>query len=654
MARVILGYWQGKLIDNRNVPAESIGETFPMPEYFEHGNKHRAFMGWDGIFIFDPKAPVMDMVREYVHRIQEGSCGQCSPCRIGTKLVEDKLKSIADGLGREEDLTEIRQLGEVIRDASMCEWGQTSMNALLKIMELMPEVFEQPLKDRRPVPRGAYHSATTAPCMEACPAHLDIPAYIDSIRSGNYHDSLRVIQERNPLPGICGRVCVAPCESACRREELDDPIAIRFLKRFASDQIQSYVTIRERKLEPLPITSDKRVAIIGAGPCGLTAAFYLRQKGHRVEVFEDLFEPGGMSAVGIPDYRLPREVIKAEVDRIADIGVQFHYGVRIGRDKSLKQLRSEFDAVLIAIGAHGWKKVGMAGEELKPMGLIPGVTFLRQIALLQPKGEFVPPEGKHVVVIGGGNVAMDCARSARRLGYPKVSLVYRRTEKEMPANVVEVREAKEEGIEFQVLTHPVKLEARDRKVTGLTCVRMELSEPDASGRQRPVEVKDSGFLLDCDVVIPAIGQSTETSMFKEDFPVKLTKWGTVEVNEDTLMSCQDGVFSGGDCVTGPKVLIEAMRQGRHAAYSIDLYLGGKKMTEPENYHTFRMIKSMKLPEVPADRVGKNPQIHPEMRPPEERIGDFGEVESSFTPEQAMAEASRCLRCYRLGMYMTEE
>jgi formate dehydrogenase (NADP+) beta subunit len=654
MARVILGYWQGKLIDNRKVSKKLIEERFPALEDFEEGNRHRAFIGWDGFFIFDRGAPVVDMAREYVQRVQRESCGYCTPCRVGTKIVADKLRLIADGFGREQDMIDIRQLAQVIRDSSMCELGHTSMNALLKIMELMPEVFEEALQERRSVSRGAYHSIVTAPCIEACPAHLDIPSYVDAIRSGNYYDSLAIIGRKNPLPGICGRVCVRPCEFACRRDELDDPISIKYLKRFVNDQICSYASTRSTTLDPVRMTSDRKIAIIGAGPCGLTAAFFLRQKGYPVEVFEELTEPGGMSAVGIPDYRLPRSVIASEVQRIAETGVKFHYGVQIGRDKTMKQLRSEFDAVLIAIGAHGGKHVGMAGEESKPVGLISGVTFLRNLNLLYPRNKFLPPEGEHVVVIGAGNVAMDCARSARRLGYPRVSVVYRRTEKEMPADAEEIRDAKDEGVEFHCLTHPVKLQATNSRVVGLTCVRMELSEPDSSGRRRPVELKGSEFFLECDVVIPAIGQATDFSMFGADFPLKTTKWGTVEADEGSLMSSQEGVFSGGDCVTGPKALIDAMGQGLHVAHSIDLYLRGEKMSAPEGQRMFRMLKAMDLPCSPMNRTGNKPRSHPEMRPVKERIGDFEEIESGYSPKEAIAEAERCLRCYRMAMFVTEE
>lgn len=654
MAKVIIGCWQDELIDNRGVPKRQIEDTYPDLDEFEEGNRVRAFIGWDGFFLFDREAPVVDMLRAYVQKVQEESCGYCTPCRVGTKIVADKLASIADGFGREQDLEEIRRLARVIRDSSMCELGHTSMNALLKILTVMPEVFEEVIRERRAAPRGAYHTIATAPCIEACPAHLDIPSYVDAIRSGNYFESLAIIGRKNPLAGICGRVCVRPCEFVCRRAELDDPISIKYLKRFVNDQIFSYAMTRLRAMPPAPVTSDRKAAVIGAGPCGLTAAFFLRQKGHNVEVFEDLKEPGGMSAVGIPDFRLPREIIRAEVKRIADTGVRFEYGTSIGREKTLGQLRSEYDAVLIAIGAHGSKRVGMEGEETKPAGLISGVTFLRDLNLLYPQGKFQKPEGGHVVVVGGGNVAMDCARSARRLGYKKVSLVYRRTEKEMPADNEEIRDAKNEGIEFHFLTHPIKLEIKGGKVTGTTCIRMELGEPDSSGRRRPVEVKGSEFPLECDIVIPAIGQATDFSIFSGDFPVKTTKWGTVDVDENTLMTNQDGIFAGGDCVTGPKALIDAMGQGIHAAHSIDLYLKGEKMGMPESERIFTMLKAMKLPQSPVNRVGNKPRCHPEMRPADERVADFDEIECGYSPDEAIHEAERCLRCYRIAMFATEE
>lgn len=654
MAKVIFGNWQDKVIDNRHLEKRLINDTFPEVFDFESGNRIKAFIGWDGFFIFDRDAPILDMARAYVERVQKESCGYCTPCRVGTKIVADKLAKIADGFGQEEDLVTIKKLGLMIRDTSMCELGHTSMNALLKMMEHLPEEFTKAVKERRPVPKGAYKSLATAPCIEACPAHLDIPSYIDAIRGGNYYESLAIIARRNPLAGVCGRVCVRPCEFACRRSELDEPISIKYLKRFVNDQVLSYVAARSKPIKEVPVTSQKKVAIIGAGPCGLTAAFYLKNKSHQVEVFEELGEPGGMSAVGIPDYRLPREVIHSEVRRMEQIGIKFHYHSRIGQSKSLKDLRKEYDAVLMAIGAHGSKSVGMEGEDESVPGYISGVKFLRDLNTLHHLGKFQPPEGKHVVVIGGGNVAMDCARSAKRLGYPKVSIIYRRTEKEMPADEEEIKEAKHEGIDFSFLTHPIRMELKDQRVAGLTCLRMDLGEPDASGRRKPIEVKGSDFGLDCDLVIPAIGQAIDLSLLIENFPIKTTKWGTILVDEETMMTNQQGVFAGGDCVSGPRALIEAMGHGLLVAHSMDQYLRGEKMGLPEQERLFRLLRAMNLPKSPVNRVGQKSRCHLAMRPVEERINDFHEIEGGYSAKEAIHEAERCLRCYRMAMFVTEE
>jgi formate dehydrogenase (NADP+) beta subunit len=653
VAKVIFGAWQDRLYDNRSALKREIEDTFTFQD-FEPGNRIRAFIGWDGFFLFEREVPVIDMLREYVERVQKESCGFCTPCRVGTKIIAERLKTIADGLGREEDFITIKSLAEVIRDASLCELGHTSMTALLKIIELTPDVFKQAIAGRQPVSKGKYHYIASAPCIEACPAHLDIPMYVDAIRGGNYYESLAIIGKKNPLAGVCGRVCVRPCEFVCRRAELDESISIKYLKRFVNDQILSYAAERAKPAEAVPTMSDQKVTIIGAGPCGLTAAFYLRQKGYPVEILEELNEPGGMSAVGIPDYRLPRDIIQSEVRRIVEKGVEIKYGIRVGRDVTLKDLKNTCAAILIAIGAHGSKNVGMEGENDNPAGFIAGVTFLRDMNLLHHLGKFHPPAGTRVAVIGGGNVAMDCARSALRLGYGKVHIIYRRTEKEMPADEEEIRDAKAEGIEFNFLTHPVRLEIKDGKVVGLTCIRMELGEPDSSGRRRPVEVKNSDFFMDFDVVIPAIGQSSDFSFITSDLPITLTKWGSIAVDEETLMTNQKGIFSGGDCVSGPKALIDAMSHGLHVAHCIDQYLCGEKMSMPESERMFRLLQSMKLPQSPVTRVGSKSRCHLKVRPIEERINDFNEIEAGYAPEEAIHEAERCLRCYRIAMFVTDE
>ncbi|MFH1437197.1 MAG: FAD-dependent oxidoreductase [Pseudomonadota bacterium] len=655
MTGVIIGCWQDTVLDNRGPGQPPSTDRFSFPVEFESGNRIMAFIGWDGFFIFDENVPVIEMMRAYVEKAQEESCGNCTPCRVGTRIIADKLRGIIEGRGRMEDLELIGALARAIRDASMCELGHTSMVPLLKLMDLMPEALREAVTGGSRERSGAlrYHAIVTSPCAEACPAHLDIPSYIDAIRSGNYYESLSIIARRNPLAGICGRVCVRPCELTCRRAELDDPVSIKHLKRFVNDQILSYAATRSKRPEAAPDTSDKTVAVIGAGPCGLTAAFHLKQKGYGVDVFEELSEPGGMSAVGIPDYRLPREVISAEVRRIEGTGVRFHYGVRIGRDRSLRDLRRDYDAVLVGIGAHVSKNIGMAGEEEKPSGYVPGVKFLREINLLHHRGEFIRPEGSRVVIIGGGNVAMDCARSAKRLGYPDVRVVYRRTETEMPAEEEEVAAAKQEGVAFDFLTHPVRLEIEEGRVTGLTCVRMKLGDIDASGRRRPVAMEGSDFPLDCDIVIPAIGQAADFTLFTDDFPIKTTRWGTIAVDEESMMTSQDGVFAGGDSVSGPKALIDAMGHGLHAAHCMDQYLRGGKMSMPEHERMFRLLSAMNLTKSAMDRVGMKFRQHLDVRPVEERIADFQEIETGYKPEEAIREAERCLRCCRIAMFVTE-
>lgn len=654
-SRIHLGCWQDRVIDGSIEGASVQSELPEFPFEFETDNRLAAFVGWDGFFILDPDVPVLEMIGAYVQKAQEESCGYCTPCRVGTRIVADKLRDMGEGRGCPADLDLIRTMAHAVRDGSLCELGHTSMTPLLKLMDLMPDVFQRAARGEPGEQRGRhrYHSLATAPCIEACPAHLDIPSYVDAIRSGNYYDSLSIIARRNPLAGICGRVCVRPCELACRRAELDDSIAIKHLKRFVNDQVLSYAAARSKDPEPAPLVGDKKVAVVGAGPCGLTAAFYLRQKGHRVEILEELPEPGGMSAVGIPDYRLPRGVIGGEVKRIAGTGVKIRYGTRIGRDVSLKELRRDHDAVLIGIGAHLSRSPRMEGEDENPSGYIPGVEFLRDLNLLHHRGEFPKPEGSRVVVVGGGNVAMDCARSARRLGYTDVRVIYRRTEKEMPADEEEIEAAKEEGVQLDFLTNPVKLHHQDGRVTGLTCVRMELGEPDPSGRRRPVVIDGSEFQLDCDIVIPAIGQSTDLSMLENDFPLETTRWGTIVVDEETLMTSQDGVFAGGDCVSGPKALIDAMGHGLHAAHCMDQYLRGEKMSMPEQERMFRLLAQMSLPKPKMDRVGMKHRRHLETRSVDDRITDFDEVESGYKPKEAIQESLRCLRCYRIAMFVTE-
>jgi len=650
LADIVFGIWDGQIVHNgkSELWAPKLAPLQDIAEY-EPGNPIQAIMGWDGFFVFDPSVDLVDMARAYMEVVQRESCGKCVPCRMGTRVAVDLLTRIADGKGSEEDIHTLRRVARLVREGSMCELGHTGMNGVLYLLDHYEGVFRESITKGVRHPRRTYHTKVTAPCIEACPERLDIPAYIDYIRSGRYTDSLSIIQEKNPLASVCGRVCVRFCEFACRRGMLDDPVDIKHLKRFVSD-VELEAAVKKQAKEVRIAPDAKRVAIVGAGPAGITAAYHLLRKGYRVEIFEAMDEPGGWAAFGIPDYRLPRQVLRNEAEVVLEMGGQIHYNQRLGKDFTLKDLRDRgFDAIFLAIGCQLGTSLGIPGEELQPRGYYPGVEFLKRVNRNEPI-----EMGSKVVVVGGGNVAMDCSRSSLRMGAKEVHLVYRRTKAEMPADKVEIHEAEEEGVHFHFLTNPTRLLVEDGRVVGMECIRMELGEPDKSGRRRPVPVEGSEFVIDCDMVLPAIGQKMDVSCLGDPPVLKLTRWNTVEVNPDTLQTSLECVFAGGDCVSGPATLIEAMAAGFRVSHSIDQYLrfGRVELTEEERMS--RVLRAVSaVDEDMVDRLGRGVQrIQIPTRTVEERVDDFEEVEMGWAPEDALLEADRCLRCYRILLVAT--
>jgi formate dehydrogenase beta subunit len=480
--------------------------------------------------------------------------------------------------------------------------------------------------------------------MSACPTKLKIPRYIEEIAEEMPRAALATIREDTCLAGTLGRVCVRPCESNCRRANMDEPISIKYLKRFAADY---ELDKRERR----PVTERrgrfKKVAVLGAGPAGLSVAYYLSRMGYGVTIFERLSEPGGMAAVGIPDYRLPRAILGGEADLVADLGVEIRYNTVVGKDVAFSTLTEEFDALFIGVGAHLSSPMGVEGEDKGYAGFISGVTYLLDVNM----GKNPYPEGKKVVVVGGGNVAMDCVRSSFRIGKPDVNLVYRRTKAEMPADPVEIHDAEEEGVKFHYLCNPTRIIAQDGKVVAVECLRMELGEPDKSGRRRPVPIPGSEFLIETDILIPAIGQAVDLSFLDERLGVQVTKWRTVLVDQETFETSRPGVFAAGDCETGPDVLVRACGNGKKAAHRIDQYLRGeaREASEKECFDDFFAKVKVYRKDEDIGIAGGQPRPHLRMLDPLMRKWTFDEVEEGFRSDEAIREAMRCLRCWRIGM-----
>ncbi len=471
------------------------------------------------------------------------------------------------------------------------------------------------------------------PCQQTCPAHIDIQRYLALVTDGNFEAAVRVIKDRNPFPSACGRVCPHACEAQCRRSLVDDAVAINDVKRFAAD----WDLARERPWTPaVAAPTGKRIAIVGAGPSGLSAAFYAAAAGHAVTVFEAMPQPGGMLRYGIPEYRLPKALLDAEIAAITALGVRIECGHALGTHLHLEDLQRDFDAVYLAIGSWTATPLNVPGENSE--GVWTGIGYLREVT----KGTD-PEPGATVVVVGGGNTAIDCARTALRRGAGRVVVLYRRTREELPAQPREVADAEAEGVELRFLAAPTAVR-RDGDGLVLRCLEMTLGEPDRSGRRRPIPVTGSDFELRASLVIGAIGQSTNTQFLYNDLPVRLNKWGDIEVDGSTMQASEGKVFAGGDCVTGPATVIEAVAAGRRAAWALDQFVTrGYVRAEPASYNCSRGS----LEDLPRDEFEDRPRLARRpmpVRPVADRVADFGQVELGYSEAEARAEAARCMRC----------
>jgi len=474
---------------------------------------------------------------------------------------------------------------------------------------------------------AAFEQLGTGPCKALCPAHISISGFITAISQGKYAEGLKLIKREMPFPGVCGRVCPHPCEGECNRGKVDEPIAIEYLKRFLADVDLSSDT---RYLPEIKDRKEDKVAIVGAGPAGLTTAYYLAIEGYRVTVFEKLPVAGGMMAVGIPGYRLPRNILQAEIDVIKDLGVEIKLDFEIGKDLSFEDMRKDFKAVFISVGCHQAMELGIPGED-DLEGVVDCITFLREINLGKP-----PAYKGRLVVLGGGNAAIDSARVAKRLRYDNVAILYRRTREEMPASPWEVEEAIEEGVDLEFLTAPERIVGDNGKVTGLECIRMTMGEPDESGRRKPIPIEGSEFTVEADVIVVAIGQRSELSFLGKGHGIDISRRNIIEADPVTAATNIPGIFAGGDVASGPRIVVEAVAFGKKGAISIDRYLKGEDIRSDRGEDW----KGMELEQDHIEPAARQPMSR---LPLVQRNRAFNEVDLGFNEEQARCEAGRCLR-----------
>ncbi len=590
-------------------------------------------MGSGGLIVLDEDDCMIDIARYFLEFTQNESCGKCTPCREGTKRMLEILTKITSGKGEPEDVTKLERLANLIRKTALCGLGQAAPNPVLTTLRYFKNEYDAHVKYKK-CPAVVCKGIISSPCQHACfLGGSGAPSYIGLIAQGNIDKAVKILNKENPLPIICGRVCHHPCESKCRRGAIDKPIAIRELKRFLTDYAM------ENKIENQILPKDKKekkVAVIGSGPSGLTCAYYLALEGYKVTIFEKLPVAGGMLAVAIPEYRLPKDLLKYEIDNILKLGIEMELNTDVGKDIKFDDLKKKFDAVFVATGAHKGLKLGIPGEDSK--GVIDAVELLRGINLGQ-KTDI----GEKVVVIGGGNAAIDAVRTINRLG-KKVQLLYRRTKNEMPAWHEEVDEAIHEGIDIQFLTAPVKVISENGKVKALECIRMELGDIDKSGRRRPVPKKGSEFTIEVDTIVPAISQEPDIRIISDSNEFKISKWNTIEVDAETLYTGEKGIFAGGDVVLGPKTVTEAMAHGKIAAEMIDKYLSGRELVRI--YEVTKPVLDVALIELTEEEIEKLKRFEIPMLEVSKRIKNFNETELGFSRHQAISEAKHCLRCDR--------
>lgn len=599
-----------------------------VPLDYESLNQLGAIMGSGGLIVMDDDACMVDVARFFLEFVQEESCGKCVPCRVGTKRLLEILERICAGEGQEGDIERLIELGTQIKETALCGLGKTAANPVLSTLRHFREEYVAHIRDKK-CPAGVCPGLVRAPCQSACPAGVDVPGFVSLVGEKRYEDALKLHRERNPFAAACARVCFHTCEDRCRRASLDAAVSIRSIKRFMVDQ---EVAARLPEIRANARNAARRVAIVGAGPAGLSCAYFLARLGYKPVVYEGEPRPGGMMVQTIPAYRLPREILAREIRMIESLGIEIRTEQKLGRDFSLARLREDgCEAVVLAVGAPEGMRLGIPGDDHE--AVTEALRFLRQYNI---RGSV--PVGRNVVVVGGGNAAIDAARTALRLGAEKVRILYRRTREEMPAYAEEIEEAEHEGVELTLLTAPEEIVVADGRLTGVRCRHMKLGEFDKSGRRRPVAEQDGGFVVPADQVIAAIGQTPASRELLGAVELGLKSNGYFEINPVTGQTSVPWIFAAGDAVSGPASVIDAVASGERAAVGVDRFLSGAA-------HAF--WREQKALDTFFD-PDADPAAYPREKMPliavERRRRNFDEVELPWDESTAVRQARRCLRC----------
>ena len=666
MTGVLFSTWRGEFIDNRNKAIdERTPSAFALPENYTANKASKAFIGWDGVALFDSDIDVVRLATEYAaqYQVYSEACGRCAPGRWGGRILYDLLDKIARGEGSHSDIDHIKEVSETMMITSKCEIGRTVPKPILDLIEHFSDVFSDLIDNQKPSKHYNtevnYIAKVTAPCSDMCPAHVDIPAYIEGVRDMQFSDSLSATRQTMPLAHTCGRVCPHPCEDACRRANIDSPISIMELKRLGADYETDHALPWQHPHEPKPLRNDgKKVAIIGAGPAGLTAAYYLALEGIKVDIFEDLPVLGGEVAVGVPQYRMPIEKYNKDIELVTSMEAVTVYANHRVDSARLKEIDEEYDSTLLAFGTRLSKKVGAENEKPDMEGYWGAISMLDKVNLWHKYRIGSPAhedlKDKVVVCVGGGFTSMDVVRCSIREGAKKVIMLYRRDERTIIGNTTyeEYHEAVEEGVEFIFHSAVERIYDEDGKITKLLVNRFELVPDPNGGRAQLLKVEDGDFEIECDYLIPAVSQAADLQLLPVEWELAMTSWGTLLTNGKDYMTSREGLFAAGDCEYGPMTIVNAVGQAKRAASVMVRYLDTGKISLSDNEIMEDHLKALKVYDKKEKITGWMPGIvreNSEKLGVDERKYNNKEVNLGFTGEEAIKEAERCMRCYYISM-----